>query len=317
VLWLQLDGERSDKRGYREPVVSDEPLRTDKAILAALTALEGHLIDIERLRKALPKLKLPLERSMRDQWHEAANDLPKVPYRRGKLEEYLKQTLKQIEESDIPGGLQSYQSLDYVLLLLRHHRPEFDDLPHEEKLALIERTCAYVNELLEALRKFMAFLEYGVPGLPLRSVAKDANRDVKAAVLRDVDGLTYRRIGEELNVPLPEDFNDKGDHPAVRQTVMRGRSMLERALGKEGWQEHIETMKIEAKRRRSLSLVERNAEDMVERWGIPYEKALERAEEIQARINEWVRSKDNREPYKEFIGRITEWIRSKDEPEND
>jgi len=41
VLWLELDGRRSYKRGYREVGVSAEPPRTDKAILAALTALEG------------------------------------------------------------------------------------------------------------------------------------------------------------------------------------------------------------------------------------------------------------------------------------
>jgi len=41
IVWLKLDGPRSPERGYREISVSDEPLRTDAAILAALTALEG------------------------------------------------------------------------------------------------------------------------------------------------------------------------------------------------------------------------------------------------------------------------------------
>ena len=292
VLWLQLDGERSRKREYREPVVSNEPLRTDKAILAALTALEGRRVDTERLRTALRKLKLPLEEPMWKQWHEALEDLPEMlHYEPGKFEEHLKQRRTQIEESDIPGGLQNHQFLDYVLLLLRHHRPEFDDLSHEEKLALIAQTCAHVNEFLEALRKFMAFLEYGVPGRPLKSAAKDANRDVKAAVLRDVDGLTYREIGEALDVPPPENFDYKGDHPAVRQMVKRGRSVLERALGKEGWQEQIGNMKAEAKRRRSLSQVERDAEDISEFLRIPYEEALQRAKEDEARR----RSKDKPE----------------------
>jgi hypothetical protein len=39
IVWLKLDGPRSPERGYREISVSDEPLRTDAAILAALTAL--------------------------------------------------------------------------------------------------------------------------------------------------------------------------------------------------------------------------------------------------------------------------------------
>jgi hypothetical protein len=39
TIWIRLDGPRSPERGYREISVSDEPLRTDAAIVAALTAL--------------------------------------------------------------------------------------------------------------------------------------------------------------------------------------------------------------------------------------------------------------------------------------
>src|SRR5215208_2298530 len=98
VLWLQLDGQRPVGREYREVRVLDEPLRTDKAILAALTALEGRLIDIDRLRKALPELKLPLDRSMWAQWSEALKDLPKPYGGPGGFAEYLKQRRKQLEE---------------------------------------------------------------------------------------------------------------------------------------------------------------------------------------------------------------------------
>src|SRR5919107_5531007 len=86
--------------------VSDEPLRTDKAILAALTTLEGRSLDVERLRNALAELKLPLERPMWEQWWEARKDLPELPdYGPGKVEEYLKQRGRQLEESVVPGGL--------------------------------------------------------------------------------------------------------------------------------------------------------------------------------------------------------------------
>ena len=296
VLWLQLDGQRPVGREYREVRVLNEPLRTDKAILAALTALEGRLMDIERLRKALPELKLPLERSMWEQWGKALEDLPEIPYNGpGTFEVHFKQRGKQLEESNVPGGLQSHQFLDYVLLLLRHYRPEFDDLPHEDKLELIVQACAHVNEFLEALRRFEAFLEYGIPGRPRKSAAKDANRDVKAAVLRDVDGLTYRQIGEELGIPPPKSIGYKGDHPKVRQMVKRGRRLLERALDKAGWQEHIGTMKAEAKRRHSLSQVERDAEDTAESLGMPYEEALQREQEEAARLEELRKSKNRPE----------------------
>jgi hypothetical protein len=50
-------------------------------------------------------------------------------------------------------------------------------------------------------------------------------------------------------------------------------------------------MKAEAKRRRSLSQVERDAEDISEFLRIPYEEALQRAKEDEARR----RSKDKPE----------------------
>ncbi len=59
IVWLKLDGPRSPERGYREITVSDEPLRTDAAILAALTALEGRPLDVGALHKVLARI-LPL-----------------------------------------------------------------------------------------------------------------------------------------------------------------------------------------------------------------------------------------------------------------
>jgi hypothetical protein len=41
TIWIRLNDPRSPERGYREISVSDEPLRTDVAIVAALSALEG------------------------------------------------------------------------------------------------------------------------------------------------------------------------------------------------------------------------------------------------------------------------------------
>ena len=59
IVWLKLDGPRSPERGYREISVSDEPLRTDAAILAALTALEGKQLDLGALHEVLAR-DLPL-----------------------------------------------------------------------------------------------------------------------------------------------------------------------------------------------------------------------------------------------------------------
>jgi hypothetical protein len=106
-----------------------------------------------------------------------------------------------------------------------------------------------------------------------------AGRDIKAAVLRDVDGLTNREIGEWLCVPLPAIFQIKADHPTVRKMVGRGRRALKAALGEDGYKERVRAMKVEAERWGSRSEIQRQAEREAEALGIPYEEVLVRLEE--------------------------------------
>lgn len=235
AVWVQLDGPRSPERGYREIFVSGEPLRTDAAILAALTALEVRPLDPDLLREVLPSI-LPLRgESFWDRWTRTVQDRHTDPKLRAQLRE-----------------LRHHQTLDYVLTLLRYHRPDFDDLRPELRADLVAETCAHANELMEVLRKIVSFLEHGKPNRRGPAAARIATRDVRAAVLKDVDGLTYRRIGDELCVPLPADFPIKGDHPTVRKMVGRGRRLLENALGEEGWRKQAEAMRIEAAQWQSL-----------------------------------------------------------------
>jgi hypothetical protein len=88
--------------------------------------------------------------------------------------------------------------------LLHYFRQDFEHLPQEVRLPLVEGTCARIYDFLEALRKLMEFLEYGTPDRNLRRAIENADRDVKAAVLRDVDDLTEPKIAEELNIPISE-----------------------------------------------------------------------------------------------------------------
>jgi hypothetical protein len=194
TIWIRLDGPRSPERGYREITVSDEPLRTDAAIVAALTVLEGRPFDLGTLRKVLA-IGLPLRgESFWDRFNRAFEDRH--------TEEGLSRSFRE---------LRHHQALDYVLMLLRYHRSGFDDLPAQERTNLVVDACAYVNRLLEALRKLVTFLEHGEMNFRGPAAAlKVAGRDVEAAVLRDVDGLTNREIGERLGVPLPADFRIKG-----------------------------------------------------------------------------------------------------------
>ncbi|MEW6635871.1 MAG: hypothetical protein AB1425_03560 [Actinomycetota bacterium] len=265
TVWIRLDGPRSPERGYREILVSEEPLRTDRAILAAMTVLEGRTLDVGLLRKVLPEITPLRGESVWDRWTKA------------------------ISGRRIRGALQKlrhHQALDYVLMLLRYHRPGFDDLPPEDRAALIAGLCSHVNDFLASLRKLVAFLEYGSPSRGTVAATRVAARDVKAAVLKDVDGLTYREIAKELGVPLPADFSHKGDLPTVRKMVGRGRKVMEQALGAEGWRTHTEAMKAKSVFWLATSEIEREAELEAEALGISPEEALKRLTEEERRDGE-------------------------------
>jgi hypothetical protein len=265
IVWLKLDGPRSPERGYREISVSDEPLRTDAAILAALTALEGRPLDLGALHDVLARI-LPLRgESFFERWTKVLEDR--------RTREDLRPILQ---------DLRHHQTLDYALMLLRYHSPGFDDLALEVRADLIAETCAHINEFVEVLRKLMTFLEHGKPKRRGPAATKVASRDVKAAVLRDVDGLSNRQIAEALCMNLPADFLIKGDHPTVRKMVRRGRSALVAALGEAGWRAQAQAMKDEAERWHSRSEVQRRAELEAEALGVPYEEVLKHLEERQS-----------------------------------
>jgi hypothetical protein len=132
----------------------------------------------------------------------------------------------------------------------------------------------------------VSFFEHGRAHYRGRASTKVVSRDVEAAILRDVDGLTNREIGERLDVPLPPDFRIKADHPTVRKMVGRGRRALKAALGEDGLKEHVRAMKEEAEARRSRSEVQRQAELEAEALGVPYEEVLRRLEEESPRSGE-------------------------------
>ena len=266
IVWLKLDGPRSPERGYREISVSDEPLRTDAAILAALTALEGRPLDVGALHKVLRRILPVRGESFLDRWTKALEDRH--------AREDLRATLK---------DLRHHQTLDYALMLLRYHSSGFDELALEARADLITETCSHINELVDVLHKLMTFLEHGKPKRRGPAATKVASRDIKAAVLKEVDGLTNRRIAEVLCMNLPADFLIKGDHPTVRKMVRRGRSALVAALGEEGWRAQAQAMKEEAQRWHSRSDIQRQAELEAEALVIPYEEVLKRLEEESRR----------------------------------
>src|SRR5215211_9109619 len=127
----------------------------------------------------------------------------------------------------------------------------------------------------------MSFLKHGKPKRRGPAATKLAARDIKAAILKKVDGLTNRQIAEVLCMNTPTDFLIKGDHPKVRKMVRRGRSALVAALGEEGWRDQAQAMKDEAQRWHRRSQIQRRAELEAEALSVPYEEVLKHLQERQ------------------------------------
>jgi hypothetical protein len=260
VFWLKLDGPRTSrgaKSGYKSIKVFDRPLRTQMAIIGALTVLETGPLDTKRLREALSQTEPPLERSINERERAAWW---------GELGE---EGFKWLTDLQLPY-------LYYMLSLLRYYRPSFDELPHEQQLDLIVQAGGRVNTLLTAARQLVEFLEYGAPDQDLRAAAEDANRDVRAAVLKDVEDMSSIQIAERFSLNITEKHRDQREHPTVRQTINRGRKMLESALGTEGWRKQVEDMKAEAKRWQELSAEEQSIEMWAEQDDVTVEEARKR-----------------------------------------
>jgi hypothetical protein len=131
----------------------------------------------------------------------------------------------------------------YVRHLLRYYRPSFDTLPREEQRDLIDATTERVDAFLKASRQLVEILEYGVPGRRLRSARRDANRDVRAAILCEVEGLSSPRIAERFGLQLSDAYKNKHEHKGVEEMIERGRKLLVTALGDDAWKEQVEVMK--------------------------------------------------------------------------
>jgi hypothetical protein len=267
TLRLKLDGRRSD-RGYRMVEVLDTPRRTDMAILAALTAAEAERVDIGRLNQALSHIEPPLKESLDKQIMDEQRRLFSRRPKGTEISEELREARRQHEEDF--DNIQVRTS-DYVLALLRYYRPDFDDLPHKKKLALIKEGCERINTFLDALRQLRAFLEHEGPKPPI----ENAQRYVTAAELKDVEELSNPKIAQRMGItPTPYEVErGAGDVKKIRDWIRRGRIILANLLGEKGWQDQVKAKKEEISRWDSYSREEQESIQIAEHFNWPIEVA--------------------------------------------
>ncbi len=253
VIWLRADGRRTE-RGYKSVTILSAPLRTDVAILAALTSLEGKRIAPENLEDSAVEAFLKLSESTSDS--------------------------VEMSEQEWMKGLLLMPKLEYVTALLRHFRPEFNDLPRGDQVALVREACKRTNAFLEALRQLAAFLEYGSPGKDLRPAIEDAERDIRAAELQDIEGLSSVKLGEVLGVEAPASDEFKRTNSRALNMAKRGRCLLVDAFGEEGWQKLAEKKRAEQKHFLALSSEERGLVEFAEAEGMTIEEARQLSKDI-------------------------------------
>jgi hypothetical protein len=252
VLWIRPNGLRMPW-GYRRTEVLSTPLKTDTAILGAITALEAEEVEAERLEDSRIDHVIDVWKG----WSERTTGPPEL------TEEESKDFSKVVDkidehgaEKDEPFGLRydhPNSVIEYVISLLRHYRPNFDSLPREEQRGLVKGGCKRVTRYLKATRELSAFLEYGVSNTDLRSKVEDAERDIHAAELQDVQELSSLKLGEELGVAAPPSDLVKRTNSTANAMAKRGRKLLQSSLGEKGWRAWVEAKKVERNRFLSLS----------------------------------------------------------------
>lgn len=288
VIWVKLMNGPYD--APESASVVEKP-HTVKATLVALTVMEGDTVDIEQLEQLLPLIDLSHPAGVSEGVDEAFQKFADA----GDLDRAL----------SFAGSFPS-QTVSYALALLRYYRPGFDALPEDEQRGLLISCCDRMNKSAAATDQLAAFLEYGSPTRDQRPAVENPSRDVKAAVLRDVEQKTYREIAEGLRVVVSDNAKLVGDYSTVSKMVVRGREILERACN--GWSDMAAQMRVEYDRRSTLSMVETYIEDMAGVWGVSPQAArniLDREEHIPPPKDAWI-SYNSLEGHRDFYAKLVQ-----------
>jgi hypothetical protein len=282
VLWLKPNGRRSE-RGYKRAEILDTFMSTDRAILAALTALEAKEIKTKELDESLIEREVD---SSNEEWPEPGEESYEeivqelVQAVDDGLVQELEKDIREFRYAYDDPQFQTAHTLEYVGALLRYYRPEFDNLPREERVALVKEGCKRVATFLEALRHLEAFLEYWAPEQDLRAKVEDAARDIKAAELQDVEGLSNLQLGRLLGIDPPPSEVVKQTNSTARDMANRGRRLLVNALGEEGWGKLVEAKRAQRDDYRSRSEEERSLLQFAENERLTLEQARQMLDDI-------------------------------------
>ena len=120
-----------------------------------------------------------------------------------------------------------------------------------------------------------------------------AQQDIKAAELKDVEGLSNTKIGKILGISPTSSDLDRRENSRVRASVKRGRPLLIDAFGEEDWREQVEAKKAERDRFFSLNQEERDILLFADDKGISVEEARTVFDDVKAQQEQ--DSADNRQ----------------------
>lgn len=239
---------------YPRAVVSLSVPRLEQAIAAAVVALQAEPVKKEELGRT--HLALGAR-----EWTE--ENIRAMAGGQEKLE--TPPEPQNAKMKDIFRG----SSYDYAVDLLRSYRPNFGEMPPQDRAALVNRVLEKVNPFLEALRGLVATIQHADPyeGLP-NSPIKKAGEQIRAAELRDIEGLSNVELGRRFGIPQTGSDEIKNDNSRARERLVKpGRAKLKAAMGEDGYRAYVEESKAERQRWRSLSADARHIEDFAELVG--------------------------------------------------
>lgn len=277
---------------YPRAHISLDVPRIEQAIIAAVTALRHERVEDREMLKA--RRQLPAAR-----WTEQA--LLALAAGEQEPEEPASTAGATIE--DAFGGFR-FKLADE---LLGHYRPDFRDMTPDEQSNLIIQVIVSSNKFMDALRNLALTIQHANPNQDLpRSPVKKASRDVRAAELREIDGLSFVEIGKRLSIRQSKhEITVKPyDNREVRKVIVpNGIRILKAALGQDGYDRYVETSKIERQRHHGLSHEELQIERFAAIVKIPADRMRNLMEVPPEEFKEGAKSLDEQQRFLAEVAR--------------